>query len=184
MQSSTRLFRSRQAALRALLEEGLRRAWPLLDLQRVDATFPVWVRQVAPIVSGQRAISAMLAARYLQDLGVAVTLAPTVPADVLVSSLNITGPVSIKQAMIAGRSLELAASNAFTASTAAAVRHVLEGGNETVRVSGIADPNVSGWRRVVSAGACGYCREREGVYMTTADFNCHDGCNCSVEPVV
>lgn len=183
MLPQTRQFRSRQAALRALVEQEVARLWPALDPERLDVTFPVWARGVGQVVIAQRAVSTALAARYLRDLGIAVTAAPTVPAGVLLSSLEVTSKVSIKSAMTAGTLLADAAANALSASSAAAVRHVLEGGNETARLSAVADRKVSGWRRVAAANACDYCRDRVGQFLTTADFNCHDGCNCSVEPV-
>ncbi len=188
MLSSTRTFRNRQAVLRALVEVEVRKAWPLLDLERLDATFPIWARQVAGLVAGQRSVSALLATRYLRELGVATKLVGPVPAAVLLSSLQVTGPISVKQGMTAGKGIVLAGLDALSASSAAAVRHVLEGGNELVRASAVADPNVRGWQRVASLNACTFCSmlaDRGGVYTEeSADFECHDGCNCSVEPVV
>ncbi len=188
MLPQTRAYRSSQATLRALLERLLRDAWPLLDPTEVDATFTRWAAQVSLAVLDQRKVSATIAARYLRELGVAVSLAGPVPLEVLMRSLAITGPVSIKAGMTAGKVLELAAADAFTLSSQAAVRHMLDGGRETVRASSIQDRRVRGWQRIAAGNACDFClmlAGRGGVYSEAgAGFECHDGCQCSVEPVI
>lgn len=188
MHQATRTFRSRQAALRALVEPQLAAVWPLLDPERVDETFPEWSRQAGALVVAHRTVSVAASARYLRELGVTVTTGGKLPAEVLLRSLEVTGPISIKQGMTAGKTLQLAAADALRASMGAATRHVLEGGNETVRASSIADRKVKGWQRVAAGNACAFCQDLAGrgeVYSeASADFSCHDNCACSVEPVL
>lgn len=187
MLPQTRSYRSRQAALRALLERELATLWPLLDPEAVDATFPTWARPVALAVGRNRQLSAIVGARYLRELGVAVNLAGPVPAEVLLRSLVVTGPVAIKSSMTAGKPLDLAAADAFTLSSQAAVRHMLDGGRETVRASSIADRRVKGWQRIAAGNACDFCQELAGrgaIYTeASAQFACHDACACGPEPV-
>ncbi len=187
MHPATRTFRSRQAALRALVEPQLATAWALLDPERVDDTFPAWSAQAGAIVVAHRAVSNAIAARYLRELGVTVAPSVRLPAAVLLRSLEVTGPISIKQGMTAGKTIQLAAADALQATMGAATRHVLEGGNETVRASSVADRKVKGWQRVAAGNACAFCQDLAGrgeVYSeASADFSCHDNCACSVEPV-
>lgn len=185
MLPATRTFRSRQAALRALLEPQLAAVWPVLDPERVDETFPAWSAQAGAIVLAHRTVSAAIGARYLRELGVTVTAGVKLPTDVLMTSLGVTGPTAIKQGMTAGKTLGQAAADALALSSMAAARHVLDGGREIVRASSTADRRVRGWQRVAAGNACDFCQSKTGTVFTdpSADFSCHDGCNCSLEPI-
>ena len=66
-------------------------------------------------------------------------------------------------------------------------KYVLQPGRDTVRESIFADPKGNGWRRIVRAGACDFCRMlagRGGVYKEkTVRFAAHGGsCQCQVAP--
>jgi len=184
MLQATRTFRSRQAALRALVEPQLVAAWALLDPERVDDTFPAWSAQAGALVVAHRTVSNAIGARYLRELGVTVTAGRKLPADVLMSSLGVTGPTAIKKAMTAGKTLEHATAAAMALSSMSAVRHVMDGGREIVRASSVADRRVRGWQRVAAPGSCDWCSERSGQLIgDDSSFDDHDGCNCSPEPI-
>lgn len=64
----------------------------------------------------------------------------------------------------------------------AATRMTLKGGRDTVTQAAVNDPVASGWERVITAGACGFCSMlagRGGVYSeSSVNFRAHDHCHC------
>lgn len=76
-----------------------------------------------------------------------------------------------------------------TATTRAAggmQRIIANAGRDTIIGSSTADPAAQGWKRMASAGACGFCRmlADRGVVYTKAsvDFGAHDHCSCVAVP--
>lgn len=190
----TEAHRLAQARLGAQAVLQMRAIWPLLDPDELDATFPRWLTAAIPLIQGQRAHSARLAANYITafkalELGPGSRVSPvldevaSVPA--VRTSLLVTGPVSVKRAMVRGISLTKAMSTAEAASSAASMRHVLDGGRGTVMRTLKADRDATGWQRVASGNACQFCTTLDGKFHRddTADFEAHDGCSCSQEPV-
>jgi hypothetical protein len=171
----------------------MRLLWPLLDPNKLDTTFDRWLLAAVPVVQAQRSISARLAANYLAtfkvlELGVGARIAPvleeTVDPTALATSLLVTGPVSIKRAMMRSLAIDQAVDIAEASSSAAAMRHVLDGGRDTILSTGKADRDATGYERVTSGKACDYCSEREGIrFDDDVVFRPHDGCQCTAEPV-
>jgi len=175
----------------------MRQVWPLLDLEDLDGTFRRWLTAVRPIISTQEVASTRLAENYLRafkavELGSAVTLPvvspTTVGAEVLATSMLVTGPVQVKRQMASGVPLGTAADVAQATSARAAMRHVLAGGRSLLLGTVEADDQALGWARVTSGKPCGFCAmvaSRGPVYKgrDTAEFKAHDGCSCTVEPV-
>lgn len=169
--------------------------WPLLDPADLDATFPRWLTAAVPVIQSQRTGSARLAANYLaafKALELGVGASQTVPAlaeraDVptVTTSLLVTGPLSVKRAMARGIPLAKAVDTARASSAASAMRHVLDGGRETVTRTIKADRDATGWQRVASGNACKFCASLDGKFHRddTANFAAHDGCSCTQEPV-
>lgn len=217
MASILETARAQQLSLRADLIRALLSVWPLLDPTRLDATFPKWALVASEIITKRRATSAALAAQYLQAArfeaglsGQAVTppLAP-LPAGLLAGQLRITGVVSVKQSMLAGRTVDQAMRAAFVASSGAATRLALDGGRSMIRDSVAADPAVVGYRRVTDGNPCAFCAlmaSRGAVYKSSgsgpthtgassglthaskdgigdAGQAFHDHCGCTLEPV-
>lgn len=171
-------------------------AFRLLDPKALDATFEDWLVVVEPLVQNGRRMSAQMAAAYLaearrQSVGFDGTFVPVVAGDVsrdrLRTSLLVTGPLSIKRAMTRGVQLGRAVDVAGATSSAAAMRHALDGGRETILGSIRRDDRANGWRRLTSGKPCKFCSMLAGrgaVYSAdTVDFHAHDGCSCSAEPV-
>ena len=188
----TELHRLAQARLGALTMVQMAAVWPLLDPERLDETFATWLVAAQGVVATQRAQSATLAANYLTSYRAAetgerasVTALATVPqARAVATSLIVTGPVAIKSAMGRGKLRSAAAETAKATSAAAAMRHVLNGGRETIIDHVRHDKRARGWHRVTSGRACPFCASLTGVVFTgPADFRAHDHCSCSVEPV-
>lgn len=103
------------------------------------------------------------------------------------ASLAVTGPVSIKRAMMRGVNLDEAVEVAGGRTAAAGMRHALTGGRQTIIHSVADDHAARGWRRVASGKACEFCSMLAGrgaVYgPDTGHFAAHDGCSCTAEPV-
>jgi hypothetical protein len=166
-----------------------------MDWAAVDDTFPLWAEAVAGLVQRQRAASSNLAAAYISAVRYAsgltdappIVLAPPVEAERLNTSLTVTAAVSIKANAARGMVAEQAMKNAFVRSAGAVSRLVLEGGQDTVRLTVAADPKAKGWQRVASGNACSFCSMLAGrgdVYKeSTASFESHDHCSCQAEPV-
>jgi hypothetical protein len=92
--------------------------------------------------------------------------------------------LSVKRAMTRGVPLARALDIAEAASSAAGMRHALDGGRETVMGTVRSDPQARGYQRVASSNACRYCSDLAGIrFADDHVFQAHDGCSCSSEPV-
>lgn len=169
--------------------------WPLLDVEDLDGSFEDWLMTAQPVVNTSRAASSRLAANYLTVLRgmqapgagpVVPTLAETVDPRALLTSMLVTGPVAIKRAMAAGRSVAAAAETASATSAAAGMRHALDGGRQTIVDTVKEDRRAAGWTRITSGNACPFCEMLAGrgaVYgAESGDFQAHDHCSCSAAP--
>lgn len=182
-----------QAKLAARTAELIASTWATLDPLALDETVADWMDLAIALIRRQRDVSALLAANYLTvvrtvELGEPFppVLAPPAPVEQLVTSLRVTGPVSIKTAAAAGIDPGTAAVNALVRVSGVAVRNTLDGGRQTIVATARADPRASGWERIVSSSACEFCvmlAGRGAVYSAdTVDFVSHDHCSCSSSP--
>lgn len=193
----TEAHRLAQSKVGARTVQQMLAAWPLLDLDDLDGTFERWLRVVLPLVQVNRRTSAALAANYLMtfrvlELGVDAppappVLAPAAPAEAVTTSMLVTGPAAIRAALARKVPVQRAMATAASTSSRSAMRHVLNGGRETIDRSVADDQSALGWARATSAKACHFCAmlaARGPVYSeTTVGFHAHDGCSCSAEPV-
>lgn len=168
--------------------------WPLLDPNDLNGSFDRWVSAVTPLVQRQRSQSSRLAANYYSlDRQMRVgspfvpVLAETAPDEQIATSMLVTGPVSMRSNLGRGMLLAKAADIAMARSAGAAMRHALNGGRETITRTIQADHRARGYERVTSGAACDFCEmlaDRGEVYdEESADFEAHDHCSCSAEPV-
>lgn len=186
----TEAHRQGQARLGANVVVQMLAASALLDPADLDGTFARWLQVVVPLVSIQRRVSAQLAAGYLAafravELAGAEPIPPLIAGVVdvkaLTTSMLVTGPVTVKSALARGVLLDRAVEAAQTRTAAAAMRHVLDGGRQTITDTLEADPAAHGWARATSGKACGFCSmlaSRGPAYKgeDTARFEAHDGC--------
>jgi hypothetical protein len=191
----TETHRLAQARIGASTAGEMLAAFSILDPTRLDESFPDWLRVALALIERQHTASAQLSAAYLSafrlaELGPDPTFAPTIArldTAAAATSLLVTGPVSIKRAMVRGIDIDQAVENAAVASARAGHRHALTGGRDTIQETIKRDPRALGYRRVTSGSACKFCQmlaDRGAVYKaTTVDFPAHDGCSCSSEPV-
>lgn len=168
----------------------------IVDPTAVDSTVAAFIDAALPMVQRGYQQSAELAASYYGAQR-AVALGParysTLVADALadeavVTSLRVVGANYLKTAtgrgVAVGRAFELAQTNVAGASS----RHVQAGGRDTLMANVRADRRAQGWERVTSGNACDFCEMLAGrgaVYKeeSTADFETHDHCSCTAEPV-
>lgn len=192
----TEAYRLAQARLGAGLVLQLRRVWSLLDPADLDGTFADWLAVVTPLIQAQRGASSAMAGNYLVafralELGVGGRFSPTLAgrADpkAIATSMLVTGPASIRSAL--GRSVppDRALETAQARSSAAAMRHALNGGRETIIETARGDRRMIGWARATSGQPCAFCAmlaSRGPVYgADVVEFKAHDHCTCSPEPV-
>lgn len=193
----TEAHRVAQARLGADTVRLVLAAFPLLDGTDLDGTLARWLRVVLPVLRSQRSTSAKLAANYLTtfrtlELGmtarsVALALADALPVEAATTSLVVTGPASIKANISRGLALPEAMQTAQVATSRAAMRHVMDGGRQTIMETVRSDRQAKGWARATSGRACSFCAmiaSRGPVFTEdTAHFEAHDGCSCTAEPV-
>jgi hypothetical protein len=192
----TEVHRLAQARLGAQTVIDMRAVFVLLDPAALDATTARWVNTALRIVAANRTMSARLAANYLRtfkalELGatarpVPFEIADELPVEAVTTSLTVTGPVTVKASVGRGATLQRALELANASSSASAMRHVLNGGRETVTATTAADRQASGWARVTSGRPCAFCAmiaSRGAVYgRDSVEFHAHDHCSCGAEP--
>lgn len=200
MQTAQRLTLAHKARQVELGKEAARSAaelWPLLDPVDVHGTKERWVEAMVPLVVRMWRVSADVAAVYLEAWAQAKGVSVEVPAESAESvaaleealrvSLLVTGPLSLLTPTQA-HGLTHAQRTALSRVIGAVIRHVMNGGRGKVIDTINASPDLVGWRRVVSPGACDFClmlADRGAVYSAeTARFAAHDNCSCTVEPAV
>lgn len=190
----TALHRREQLLLRRATIAQMRKLWPALDWANLDKTYPKFALEVAKLVAVNRDVSSSLAAQYLRAFRIASGLSgdvtivnPLLNAEQLFTALKVTSVVAAKTSAANGIPADVAMRNALAEASGAMARMVLNGGRETVLDTVQYDDAATGWRRVLGAGGCEFCRMLAGrgtVYKSesTADFGAHDHCGCTVEP--
>lgn len=183
-----------QRALSARILAQLLRLWPAVDTQR-PATFDLFNEAAALLVlDGHRTSGGLAAAYYAgfrmaEGLGGSTTppLAPPSPADRLRELLRGSAVVGILRARAAGLSVVAERQQGWVQLAGQATSLVLGGGRETTLLAVADDPAVKGFQRVTSGDACAFCAmlaSRGPVYTEDGgDFQTHDHCSCSIEPV-
>lgn len=174
--------------------------WALLNPLDLDGSTERWLRVTMPYIQAQRSRSSAIAAQYAAAFrtlevgsteGFAPVLAGRSDPAALATSLLVTGPVHLRLLMWQG--LTSATQAAQVASARAAMRHVGNGGRDTILGTVRADSQAVGWARVTSGLPCAFCAmlaSRGPVYKTreTAAFDAHpnavhDNDACTFEPV-
>ena len=190
----TVMHRRQQLALRKTTIEQMEQVWPALDWADLDRTYPGFAAEVAALVATNRRTSAGLSAAYLRAFRVASGLSgdvrivvPPMAPEQFKTSLRVTSLVAAKKAAARLVPPEVAMPNALTLASGAMARLVLNGGRETATQTLKNDEKAIGYRRIVGSGACDFCRTVGGsgsrIYNVEADFDVHDKCGCTSEPV-
>lgn len=190
----TEAHRLAQARLGAVTVARMRGVWSLIEPSDIDGSTARWLRVAVPVVQRQHATSAQLAASYYTafrtlEIDEALVVPPLadLPIRQVATSLEVTGPVALKEAIAREVPLVKALSHAQTKAAGAALRLALGGGRGTVLAAIDADEKAIGWARVMSGDPCSFCAmlaSRGPVYRSagTGGFRAHDHCTCSIEP--
>lgn len=188
----TVMHRRQQLALRKTTIAQMEEIWPALDWANLDKTYPGFAAEVAALVSKNRMTSSGLAAAYLRAFRVASGLSgdvrivvPPMAPEQFKTSLRVTSLVAAKKSAARLVDPNVAMTNALTQASGSMARLVLNGGRETVAQTIRNDSEATGWRRVLGGGGCDFCKLLAGrVYpRDNADFDAHDKCGCTSEPV-
>lgn len=191
----TQQHRAQQLLLRRATVAQVSRLWPALDWARLDATYPEFAVNVARLVQANRNTSAGLASQYLRAFRkakgvpgeVKVIFAEPLVVDQFNVSLRVTSLVAAKTAAGNGVPAEKAMADALVQTSGSMARLVLDAGRMTAVDTLREDPAAFGWARVLGGGGCDFCQMLAGrgaVYKEdTADFEAHDHCGCTTEPV-
>jgi hypothetical protein len=191
----TQQHRAQQLLLRRATIAQVSRLWPALDWARLDESYPAFAVSVAALVQRNRQTSAGLAAEYLRAFRKAsgvpgelkVVFAEPLIVDQFSTSLRVVSVVAAKKSAAAGKVADLAMTDALTETQGSMARLVLNSGRETVTGTITADPRATGYQRVLGGSGCEFCQMLAGrgaVYgEASADFEAHDHCGCSAEPV-
>lgn len=192
----TEVHRQAQLRLGAQTVQQMRAAWRLVDFDDLDGTVPGWLRVAQPLIDRQHRASTTLAANYYTtfrrlefdpESRFAPSLAGQLDPQAVITSLNVTGPSTVKRATSQGKSSMSAMSLGEARTSSAAMRHALAGGRNTIIRSIQFDRSALGFARATSGSACAFCAmlaSRGPVYSkATVDFETHDGCGCTAEPV-
>ena len=182
-----------QLAVRASALARASKVFRAFDITDIDRSWSaVQEGLTATVWLGHRQ-SSDIAAGYFRALrrssgvaGAAVTRPAKAPSvEYLDRVFTYTGQIVPKKLVAAGRKDAAAQTLVHVLGTVG--RLTLNGGRETLVESIKADPKARGYQRVTSGTACSFCEMLAGrgaVYgEESADFEAHDHCACSAEPV-
>ena len=190
----TREFRDLTDRIQARSLRDLLAIWPLLDFDDLDASFAAWLPALSSLINRDRQVMAGAASIYLADEFAAqvgagtpvIATAGAAPAAQVAASASAVTVAGYRTALTTVGPIE-APNTALVRTAGMVTRLVTDAGRQTVTDSLRLDPSGTGWARVTSPGACGFCRLVEGrgaVYSAdTARFSAHDHCKCSARPV-
>lgn len=193
----TEEYRARQLAVRAGSLRQLVDLWRTVDPTNLGGTIGTFA-QAAALLAGQgfdeSASSALPYYRLFRTAEGVPGRAPAIPvarrpaASLLAGQLRGAALSGIINARRAGATPAGAASNGLVRVAGALAKLILTGGRATLMDAVREDPRAAGWGRVTTGGACAFCRmvaSRGPTYKTekSADFETHDGCGCTAEPV-
>lgn len=178
----------------ALLATALTRRVNRIAMSANPADIDSWWERSSPelvaIVAQGHDVAAALARRYLSGHAAmeGVDLAPAAVAAnraEIATSLHVTGPVAFKTNMRISADPAMARLVMARALQGATQRLTLNGDRSTTMRTFASSEVIAGWRRV--GGGCAFCLaliSRGAVYSkTSADFQAHDRCRCSAEPL-
>lgn len=174
--------------------------WPMLDLDRLDETWPALMSLVEGHVQREHEMAARVAvAEYLAAraaAGVAGVFIPPIvalPLDKLRTSLTVTGPIAYKVARRRGFTPAKASKLALVQLQGAAARHALAGARNTTLQAVAADSEARGWARVPRPNACAFClmlatrggayRSKSTALSSKSGSSYHDHCGCTAQPI-
>jgi hypothetical protein len=192
----TTAHRAQQLALRARSIQGLVSLWRGVDPTRLGDTIDVFTQAAALLAQRGHSDSADIASRYFESFRTAervsgraaAVIARPPAATIVTNDLRGAALKGIIDGRRAGMTVDAAGRNGLVRVVGAFTKLVLGGGRMTVIGSIQADRKALGWTRVTSGEPCAFCRMLSGrgpAYKTekSADFQPHDHCACTPEPI-
>lgn len=192
----TSAHRAQQLAVRARTLQGLMTLWRTVDVTDLAGTIDAFTQAAVLLAGQQHDVSATTAARYFslfrsaEDIPgkAAAVVARRPAADAMANQIRGSALKGIIDGRKAGMDIVRAKNNGLVRVSGAVTKIVLGGGSMTITGSTERDRKALGWARVTSGDPCAFCRAlsaRGPVYKTekSADFESHDHCGCSAEPV-
>jgi hypothetical protein len=189
-------YRAQQLALRADSIRELMTMWKAVDPTDLSGTIDVFSRAAAILIGRDHDRSAELGGQYFTTFrraagasaraGVVLAVrAPLAETQGLIRGSALTGVIKARRA---GLSVRSSSDRGLIRAIGTLGKLVLTGGNNTIIGSVHEDRQALGWVRVTSADACAFCRllsSRGPAYrsQSRAEFDPHDACACTAEPV-
>lgn len=190
----TEAHRREQSSISNQIIAGMLQAWAVIDQEDLDNSFVRWLGFITPMIRTAHRSSTESTATYLAQFraveGIsgspAIRTAGTLATARIKASMTATllAPARTNlRRMPPARALE----TARVGSSRAAGRLVLSGGRDTLIRTVDTDRQALGYARATSGSPCHFCAmlaSRGPVYgERSSQFQAHDGCNCSGEPV-
>lgn len=182
--------RAAQLAVRANLMRDVVTLWPLLDKNRLDQSWPGWLRAMSLLIKNYRSQSSVAAGAGYRLQRAAFTqspapqslvkLAPDPDPEWLRKALGYAGPGTLDRDTAKP-------GTALSTTLGTASRIVLDAGRTTVIDTVDADPVAVGWYRLTDGQPCAFCAllaSRGIAYKSEkhAAFQAHNDCGCSAAP--
>lgn len=176
----------------AALSVGYKRAMSPADIRGSFATFSHFA---VPVMSLSRTKGNALARSYYASARELAGVTDPPPSfavmplstEQAMTSLFVTGPVSALRMIREGQDPEEALSLSTDSMLGAAKRLILNGSRGTILDLTRRDRRSGRWQRVGDGATCDFCEMligRGAVYSEeSADFQTHDHCGCSAEPL-
>lgn len=184
----TAVHRRRQLALRAATLADLARMWRGVDPTDLSGTIRPFVVAATVAIGARNRDSSEVARRYLESFlqvedggRVRPSRPEPPPREVVEAAVRGAGLSGIVNARRRGFSPQAAAGNGLVKVAGSATSLVLAGGRQML--VGTSNGQLQGWRRVTSASPCDFCDDLAGD-SGPGEFEAHDHCSCTVEPVV
>lgn len=187
--------------------EEIERRYRSADTADIDSWWRSQHGQVERVVLRSFSVAAALAVQYLLDhaatAGAEVEPERAAPnRQQIATALQVVGPVAFKTHLRRSGSIDGALRVMIDRSIGTSRRLALAGARETTMATIETAPQITGYRRVTSSGACDFCTMLAGrgaVYRTTGTASTtgqsgrlrgtqpagrafHDHCSCSIEP--
>jgi len=188
--------RTNQIKLVRLVQLQSTANWSLLDFAYRDASALDWLARQAEIGLAGRERAAAQAANAYQEMRMAdigerlvVRTPPVIDTSAVrqtVTSLRVSGPVTVKQSMARGSTPAKAMSDGLASILSATQRLVMAGDRSMfLNLLGL-EPSTVYYERVARSNGCDFCLMLAGrgpVYTAkTGDFQAHDNCSCMIQP--
>lgn len=199
--SQAQQARAIQAALAVGLARDVNAAWPALDRKRLDATWPQWIQLMVTLVNRYRAMSALAATIYYQDVRETVVgqrlsesllkLAPDADPQQLERAFGFSGPGVLS-------SDKYQDSSALSITQGTAQRFAADAGRGATLDAVKADRKALGYYRETDARPCPFCAllasrgpvykhdsfaESNARFSGPGEIKVHNDCGCFPTPL-